>query len=298
MPVQDWNPPEFAAPPQKLIPANRVQMEAQGPTSHGVNVPKIIRHESSSLPVESIPSRTATLLRRADFQLGDAFALPYPSGRQEAEPDARVATAAPVVPEIAVAPPPPPPPRKTEATIREDEARKWEERLQLATAQAFEEGYRKGCLDTESALNGPLETLSAHYEQAIQGVQGALDSQIALLEPLAARFALDLAERLLGIPLPDSARLPSLDTLHALLQGVRSAAFREVYVHPDTLSAMVAAGMAETLKVHFPDVRISPRTDLQPGDWILETPETAIRFLRQELLDDLKRKLGLVHLSE
>lgn len=295
MPVQDWNPPEFGGAAPKLIPAHRVQIDGKAHEEPTKNLPKIIRQESA-LPIRaSVQSRTSPLLRVADFQLGDSFALPSPVGATPLESRVDPIPQVTIVPEVAVAPPPP---RKTEATIREEEARKWEERLQLATAQAFEEGYRKGCVDTERALNAPLEEASAEFERAIQSVQSAMDSQVALLEPLAARFAIDLAERLLGIPLPEAARLPALETLHELLQAVRSATFRELYVHPTTLAAMEATGMTETLKSHFPDVRVSPRADLQPGDWLLETPETAIRFLRKEVLDDFKRKLGLVHLSE
>lgn len=295
MPVQDWNPPEFAAPPQKLIPANRVKVEGQPPEAKGTSVPKIIRQAAISADTPAAPARTSPLLRMSDFQLGDAFALPSPISRREevaAPVETHPAKDIPVVPIV------PPPPRITEASIREEEARKWEERLQLATSQAFEEGYRKGCIDTESALKAPLDEAEALFSQGLVSVQNALDSQIALLEPLAARFAIDLAERLLGIPLPEAARLPAIESLHELLQGVRTAAFRELYVHPTTHAGMEATGMSETLKAHFPDLRITSRGDLQPGDWILETPETAIRFLRKEVLDDFKRKLGLVHLSE
>ena len=174
----------------------------------------------------------------------------------------------------------------------------WQARLEEAVertrAEAYEEGYEQGYVAAEAALQASFDQRKAMVEDDVARLQAAWKEAMKKSEPLLASLAFEVAKQVLDAPLPQDVRAVSGQALAQAIEQFGEEAIIEVSLHPDDLSRLQAYGLTDDLEAMHSGVRWDPNPDVQMGDWIVQTPDAAIRRLKDELLNQLKSRLGLL----
>ena len=169
-----------------------------------------------------------------------------------------------------------------------------EEAVERARDEAYKEGYEQGYVAAEAALQASFEQRTATLEEDVARLQAAWKDFMKKSEPLLASLAFEVVKQLLDAPLPQDVRAVSGKVLAQALEHFGEDTPIEITLHPDDLSRLQAYGLTDDLEAMHSGVRWDPNPDIPMGDWIVQSPDAAIRRLKDEMLSQLKSRLGLL----
>lgn len=216
----------------------------------------------------------------ADLSLEPDFPLPEPAPTAVPEP------AAPVVDEE---------PAPEQYHILEAE---WQQRLEEAVEQArkeaYEEGYEEGYVAAEAALQASFDQRKVELEKDVARLQAAWREFLKKSEPLMASLAFEVVRQLLDAPLPQDVKAVSVQALSNALDQFGEDTPIEITLHPDDYSRLQAYGLTDDLEALHSSIRWNAEETIAMGDWIVQSPDSAIRRLKEEMLGHLKSRLGLL----
>lgn len=259
-------------------------------------VPRVLRGADArrATPADA-PLLVPRVLRGASAQ---ESARPFEVVALDVTPQFKLPEPEPVpVAAAPAAPAPPPAPAPDEDAIRADEAAQWQARMEEAALRARENGYRQGRADAERANADERALLRENVEREMAALQTAWQTHLQTSEMLMAQLAFEVAETILGAPLPDNVRRVSSRALHEAVESL-SAGPVQVTIHPVDLLRLQETGIEEEMRRTAPQLRIESNPYLNEGDWHVETEQASVRHVRAELLDALRRRLGLLALGK
>lgn len=185
-----------------------------------------------------------------------------------------------------------------EARLRAEWEAAWQERHEAALAEAretaYEAGHAEGRAAAEEALHAELEAERATLIETGLRLQTMWQDYVAKCEPLLASLAFEVARQLLAAPLPQDVRAVTTQALARALQDLAESPSVEVTLHPEDLDRLSAYGYLDDLGATHEGLRWKADARLEPGDWVVQTPDAAIRHLKDELLNHLQSRFGLL----
>lgn len=181
------------------------------------------------------------------------------------------------------------------AALRADWQADADARLQRAVEEARTEAYRQGYEAASAKLEASMiEEIRHHKVQAremVRRLQALWLEGVRATEPLLARLAVDAAETVLALPLPESLREALGATLAQAVEELAAAGPTAVHLHPVDLLRLRESGLVEQLAEVHPALRWMPHPEYGEGEWQVEAPSGAVHFLRADLFDTLRRHL-------
>lgn len=159
--------------------------------------------------------------------------------------------------------------------------------LDQARAIAYEEGQAAAHAEWEAVV----EEERAAVRQDLERLHAQFDDYLKKLEPMLADLAFEVARQLLAAPLPEDVQRVSAQALTHALDTFRDAAAIDIVLHPGDLDRLEAAGLTDDIGALYTGLRWKTDETLDPGDWIVQSPEAAVRRLKQELLANLKSRV-------
>jgi flagellar biosynthesis/type III secretory pathway protein FliH len=185
------------------------------------------------------------------------------------------------------------PPAPDMDRIMEARLREWNEKLEAARRQSFDQGYRKGLEEgREQAgreLDQRLEGLREHFRDAAAEWKATME----LLKPGLLNLVFDLAETILEVPVTNGTMRNKLEReLNDLLQDIEMETRPVLWVSRDDF-AMVQ-GLAERYE-GTTGVIVRVGNTCKPGEYQLETSRERIVRDFGKMLSDFKESLILPH---
>ena len=180
-----------------------------------------------------------------------------------------------------------------------------------AVEAAYEEGVRAGRAEAEAAFQTQIQALreevetaqAAHAEaeaahaERTETAAAALSTQwtraVRELEPRLVDLTLRVAEGMLGAPPSEAVRQAGLQAIAEAVDRLADGNPTTIALHPVDLLQHQESGFAETLSGAHPLLRWEPDSTLAPGDWVVSTPDAAVRRITSEALAALRDRLGL-----
>ncbi|MFQ5571123.1 MAG: hypothetical protein ACE5G0_15695, partial [Rhodothermales bacterium] len=68
----------------------------------------------------------------------------------------------------------------------------------------------------------------------------------------------------------------------------------EITLNPEDYTRLEAYGIVEDLNAMHDDLRWTTSEKMKTGDWVVQTPDAAVRRLKEELVSQLRSRLGLL----
>lgn len=182
---------------------------------------------------------------------------------------------------------------------------------QAAEDAAYERGVAAGRAEAEAAFQQEIEALRSEHAEAQAAHEAALAERarqtreaaerlsqawveaVTDLQPRLVDFALGVVEGMLGAPPNEAVRQAGLQALAEAVDALADGNPTTVSLHPVDLLQHQESGFAETLTGAHPLLRWEPDSALAPGDWVVSTPEAAVRRITSEALASLRDRLGL-----
>ena len=169
-----------------------------------------------------------------------------------------------------------------------------EEAVEGARKGAYEEGYEEGYVAAEAALQASFDQRKVELEKDVARLQAAWQEFLKKSEPLMASLAFEIVRQLLDAPLPQDVKAVSAQALSQALVQFGEETPIEITLHPDDYSRLQAYGLTDDLEALHSSIRWNTRETLAMGDWIVQSPDSAIRRLKEEMLGHLRSRLGLL----
>lgn len=246
-------------------------------------------------PVDELVSSTmvGVVLRSAQARL----AVPYMMDDLDIEPDFPLPELEPLVdetPEPLAEPEPLPEPDLRYDELEAEWQARLEEAVEGARAEAYKEGYEQGYVAAEAALQASFDQRKAMLEEDVARLQAAWKETMKKSEPLLASLAFEMVKQLLDAPLPQDVRAVSGKVLAQALEQFGEDTPIEISLHPDDLTRLQAYGLTDDLQAMHSGIRWVPNPDISMGDWIAQSPDAAIRRIKDDMLNQLKSRLGLL----
>lgn len=221
---------------------------------------------------------------------------PYVMDELDIEPDFPLPEPDPY--EMSPALPDPEPLAEPEPARYDELEAAWQARLEEAVertrAEAYEEGYEQGYVAAEAALQASFDQRKADLEEDVARLQAAWKEAMKKSEPLLASLAFEVVKQLLDAPLPQDVRAVSGQALAQAIEQLGEETPIEISLHPDDFSRLQAYGLTDDLEAMHSGIRWDPNPDIEMGDWIAQSPDAAIRRLKDDMLNQLKSRLGLL----
>lgn len=187
----------------------------------------------------------------------------------------------------------PEPEPELEEVVAEMEA-KWQERLESEVEAAGKAAYEEGYATAKAEMEAVLAEERAAFADDIVRMQQIWRDFTQKNEPLLSTLAFDIAQELLDAPLPQDVRAVSSQALAQAMEKFEEQAPLEISLHPDDYSRLQAYGLTEDLERIHTGINWSPTLEMRPGDWIVQSPDAAIRWLKDELMGQLRSRFGLL----
>ena len=241
------------------------------------------------------PDGVSGILRGAQAQ---AIVEPYVMEDLDIVPTFPLLEAEPAVVEMPEALPDPEPLPEPDPVRYDELEAQWqaclEEAVERAHAEAYEKGYEQGYVAAEAALQASFDQRKAALVEDIARLQAAWKEAMKKSEPLLASLAFEVVKQLLEAPLPQDVRAVSAQALAQAFEQFGEDSPIEITLHPDDLSRLQTYGLIDDLHAKHSGIRWDPNPDIPIGDWIAQSPDAAIRRLKDEMLSQLKSRLGLL----
>lgn len=185
-------------------------------------------------------------------------------------------------------------PSEREKELRAAWEAEWNDRLDDAVAQARSEGYEEGYAAAKEELQAEFDERKATLASDLVHLESLWNDFIEQCEPVLAELALDVAEALLDAPLPQAVKAASARAITQAIEELSGEPPITVSLHPVDYLRLEETGVADQLNASHERLRWNTDSDLEHGEWIVESPAKAVRHLTDELLRTLKSRLGLL----
>ena len=169
----------------------------------------------------------------------------------------------------------------------------WQSRLNDAVENARTEGYNQGFAAAKLELEESFEASKIAYNEGLKGLRDTWSSFINRSETLLLEIAIDIAQFLVDVPLPNRFSKLTEDALIEALEVLAHDVPVRLSLNPVDLMRLQETGMVKHIEEQFPTLRWDPQATLKEGNWIVQTPRQAIRRVSQEILDSLRDRFGL-----
>lgn len=177
----------------------------------------------------------------------------------------------------------------------------WKARLDEAVAEARAEGYEEGreagyetgYAEAEAALRSEYEEEQEALTRDAARLDALWKEHIENSEPMLVELSLQLAQALVDAPLTESVRRTSEEALAEAVAELAGTPPLTVTVHPVDYLRLQESGLAERLDEMYEELHWEADPGSEEGDWSVSSPAGAVRRLRREIVETLRRRLGL-----
>ncbi len=183
---------------------------------------------------------------------------------------------------------------------REELEAEWEARLEDAVEAAraegrevgYAEGYDDGYAEAQAELEAAFQADRDRLVEDMERLNALWTDYIEESEPHLAQTTIDVAETLLDAPLPDSVRRVSARAIAEAVEDLADTPPLTIALHPVDYQHLQETGMLEQLNANHDYLRWNTRPELDEGDWSVESPVAMVRHFRDELIRNLRTRLG------
>lgn len=187
-----------------------------------------------------------------------------------------------------------------EAALKADLDAEWQARLDAAVEAARAEGYQAGYNTAHQELQADFDEkkvfLDHHlevFETEAAKLKVGWQEAVKASEPHLATLAVSLAEAILDAPLSEEVKTASREVLLATIERLTDEAPTEVVLHPVDFLRIQELGMVEQLDQVYANLRWTPDSNLNEGEWVVKTPQAVVRRLHHEMMQMLRERIGL-----
>lgn len=188
-----------------------------------------------------------------------------------------------------------------EPTVEEQlaEARAaWAEEQEQALEQARVEAYAAGEAAAREAMEADVAAHTQHLTATAERLTARWDAFLDDCEPLLATLAFDVAEAVLDGPLPDTLKGTTRRALTEALDALAGTPPLRISLHPVDYLRLQEDGTTELLSGTHDDLRWNPDPAFREGDWEVKAADASMRHVREEMIQTLQRRLGLLELMQ
>ena len=178
-------------------------------------------------------------------------------------------------------------------TIRREFESSWQPKLEHAEETARAEGYEQGYAAAKKDLEDEFFTAKKHYQEGLQRLRDTWGGFISRSETLLLEIAVEIAQFLIDVPLPERFSKLTEEALVEALENLSHDVPIRLSLNPVDLMRLQESGMARFVEEQFPTLRWDPQATLKEGNWIIQTPRQAIRRVSEELIENLRDRFGL-----
>ena len=188
-----------------------------------------------------------------------------------------------------------------EPTIEEqlaDARAAWAEEQEEALEQARTEAYAAGEAAAREAMEAEVAAHTQHLTTTAERLTARWDEFLDDCEPLLATLAFDVAEAVLDGPLPDTLKGTTRRALTEALDALAGTPPLRISLHPVDYLRLQEDGTTELLSGTHDDLRWNPDPAFREGDWEVQAADASLRHVREEMIQTLQRRLGLLELMQ
>jgi flagellar assembly protein FliH len=177
----------------------------------------------------------------------------------------------------------------------------WQARLDEAVKAAREEGYEEGhdagyqagYDEAETAVRAEAHAKRDALVDDATRLNDVWTQYVEEQEPMLIELALELAEVIVDAPLTASLRRPAEDALAEAVAELSTTPPVSVRLHPSDYERLQESGLADRMAVPDDALNWTPDPDCARGDWSVSSSAGVIRRLRQDVVESLRRRLGM-----
>ena len=178
--------------------------------------------------------------------------------------------------------------------LEQEWQKKLDEEVERAKESAFEEGYNRA----KDQFEQKVENSKKEFEKGLDRIKESWENYLKRSEAILMQIALEITQFIIDIPLPKQYSDITESVLNDALDQLSRETPLALSLNPLDLLRLQESGMMDVLKEKFPALRWDPQPTLKEGNWIIQTPQQAIRRISDELLHHLKGQFGLVESSQ
>ena len=161
-------------------------------------------------------------------------------------------------------------------------------------ARAQEEAYEKGYAAAWQEHQEVTEQARQAFAAGTRRLEQARNDFMKQCEPLLADLAFEVAALLIDAPLPHTLKSLSARAFTEAVEELATEKPLRIALHPVDLLELQEAGLVEQLDEVHGGLIWEPSDDLQQGDWVVQSPKAAVRYLRDEVVGTMKRQIALL----
>ncbi|MBX2818738.1 MAG: hypothetical protein KTR29_03625 [Rhodothermaceae bacterium] len=180
------------------------------------------------------------------------------------------------------------------AQLEEEWQKKVDEAVENAQKTAFEEGYNRA----KEQYEKKAENSKKEFERGLDRIKESWENYLKRSETILMQIALDITQFIIDMPLPKQYSDITERILNDALDQLSRETPLTLSLNPLDLLRLQESGMMDVIKDKFPALRWDPQPTLKEGNWIIQTPQQAIRRISDELLHHLKDQFGLLEHSQ
>jgi hypothetical protein len=180
------------------------------------------------------------------------------------------------------------------ARLQETWSTAWQQEQEEAVVRARTEAadeVRAELQQEMDALQAELDTLRAAYREDAERLQQAWQTFIHQTEPLLLDLAFGITRTLFEAPLPEDVRSIGARALTTAIDQLAADPPITISLHPVDLLRLQESGIVDQLEAVHSGLRWDARSDFNQGDWIAQSPEGAVRRVKEELMAALREQL-------
>ena len=274
------------------MPPSRIIRDAAFDDAHGADIrqarpqPRVLKRRGGGAASDPAAGETFKLSRVLRGGQVREAAHPFTLVAFDQEPRAPL----PALPETDVqAPPEDEATEPPEALLAAQEAA-WRARLEEEVAQARAQAYEAGHAAAQEELRQTLEHEQSALAEHARQLQSAWRDVLKRSEGLLADVAFEVAETLLGAPLPPSLRGLTTAALAEAIEELAGEPPLRIALHPVDFLQMQESGLVERFEEVHSGLVWEPDPDMRQGDWVMQSPVAAIRRFQDELIGEMRRR--------
>ena len=180
------------------------------------------------------------------------------------------------------------------AQLEEEWQKKVDQAVENAQKTAFEEGYNRA----KEQYEKKVENSKREFERGLDRIKESWENYLKRSETILMQIALDITQFIIDMPLPKQYSDITERILNDALDQLSRETPLTLSLNPLDLLRLQESGMMDVIKDKFPALRWDPQPTLKEGNWIIQTPQQAIRRISDELLHHLKDQFGLLEHSQ
>lgn len=170
----------------------------------------------------------------------------------------------------------------------------WKQRMRDRREQARREGYQEGYEKARREADEQIAELETLLDEGLRELEREWASFFEHVDRDLADLSVQIAERILDAPLPHEMHDRVKSAIHDAVDELAGETRTDVTLHPADYLRMQESGLMEQLETAYDHLQWHSDPDLEfQGNWIVESPQGALRHLKEELLHEIATSLGL-----